>query len=306
MSLRRIWKLFWALPITPRRIWKGILEFARITGIIAIVAGIITLVIFYEAYLFGTTLKTPKDFVKALGESGILGAVESVAIISGVVLFLVSGARDQIKTSRLEAWRVLDLANGKETSYARIQALTDLNENGVSLEGLDAPHADLNYINLEGADLSRATLTKTQFQQAKLRQACFASAIIHECNFSFSDLRRAEFYNSKAKGANFCRARLRKASFQQAPNKNPSAFGTGIEFDVGHTGFEPVTSRSANLEGADFRGATLTRCILESANIAGANFQGASLPRLEEIKKAEHWQTATYDVGIHQQVAQLP
>jgi uncharacterized protein YjbI with pentapeptide repeats len=287
MSLRRIWKLFWALPITPRRIWKGILEFARITGIIAIVAGIITLVIFYEAYLFGTALKTPKDFVKALGESGILGAVESVAIISGVVLFLVSGARDQIKTARLEAWRVLDLANGKETSYARIQALTDLNENSVSLEGLDAPHADLNYINLEGANLSRATLTKTQFQQAKLQQACFASAIIHECNFSFSDLRRAEFYNSKAKGANFCRARLRKASFQQAELD-------GSDF------------RSANLEGADFRGATLTRCILESANIAGANFQGASLPRLEEIKKAEHWQTATYDVGIHQQIAQLP
>ena len=33
-----------------------------------------------------------------------------------------------------------------------------------------------------------------------------------------------------------------KASFQQAQNKNPSACGTGIVFDVGHTGFEPVTS----------------------------------------------------------------
>jgi hypothetical protein len=29
-----------------------------------------------------------------------------------------------------------------------------------------------------------------------------------------------------------------KASFQQAQNKNPSASGTGIVFDVGHTGFE--------------------------------------------------------------------
>ena len=40
----------------------------------------------------------------------------------------------------------------------------------------------------------------------------------------------------------FLPSTLLKVNFQRFENKNPSAYGTGIVFDVGHTGFEPVTS----------------------------------------------------------------
>jgi hypothetical protein len=48
---------------------------------------------------------------------------------------------------------------------------------------------------------------------------------------------------------------LMKASFQRAPNKNPSACGTGIVFDVGHT--ESILMNKNNI----------TNCITEYKNM---------------------------------------
>jgi hypothetical protein len=53
-------------------------------------------------------------------------------------------APDRKKRKHYEAWQVIDNAAAATvpTSYARVNALQDLNNDGVTLQGLDVPGAD--------------------------------------------------------------------------------------------------------------------------------------------------------------------
>lgn len=189
----------------------------------------------------------------------ILRNLEGISIFTAAVLyFLESGDRKQRK--HYEAWQVIDAAKGVETSYARIQALQDLNKDGVSLARVNFSETDLRSITLIFTNLSDANLSRANLRGANLRGA----------NFNSANLSRANFRGANFSRANFSRANLRGAYL-----------------------------RGADLEAADLSDANLRDANLKGANLSSANLRGADLSGVkdltpEQVKQAKNWEKAEY------------
>ena len=91
-------------------------------------------------------------------ESVLLNILEGFSILVAVWLFFLE-TPERDKQAHYEAWKTIDSAHGLRNSYARLQALQDLNSDRIPLRGFNAPEADLRGINLSGADLSNAYLS---------------------------------------------------------------------------------------------------------------------------------------------------
>ena len=72
----------------------------------------------------------------------IIKILDTISLVVALVLF-IKEAPDRRKQFHHQAWSTVDAAHNVKVSYARILALQDLNEDGVSLKGLDAPGAEL-------------------------------------------------------------------------------------------------------------------------------------------------------------------
>ena len=89
-------------------------------------------------------------------EKGLL-----ISLISGVLKYYWEAPQRQ-KQKELQAWTIINNADGKEVSGARISALQDLNENGVELWNLVLDRANLSGITLENGTLANTSLNDTQ------------------------------------------------------------------------------------------------------------------------------------------------
>lgn len=174
---------------------------------------------------------------------------ETIAILSAVILYWKE-APDRKDKKHYEAWQVVEQAEDKETSYSRYKALQDLNKDDVSLEGLDAPQADLCRIILPGAKLKGANLELSDLSLAQLPEANLVGVNLEEANLEAINLQDAQLNRSTLCGAKLQRADLRGANLERA-----------------------------NLEGANLEGSNLTDANLEGANLTGANLSGAQLTR---------------------------
>jgi hypothetical protein len=67
------------------------------------------------------------------------------------VIFYFKEAPDRVKQKHYQAWQVINTAQGKGGSGGRIEALHELNSDGISLVGVDLSHAFLQGVRLEGA-----------------------------------------------------------------------------------------------------------------------------------------------------------
>ncbi|EKU97035.1 putative low-complexity protein [Leptolyngbya sp. PCC 7375] len=178
-----------------------------------------------------------QDDVKIPWYETIFENLESIALGAAGIIFLFE-IRERQKREHYEAWRVINSAQGQPGSGGRIQALEDLNRDGVNLEGVAAPRADLSGINLRGANLKRANFKKTQLDKAHLEGA----------NLEGSNLKGAYL-----QGANLEGAYLRGANLEGA------------------------YLRGANLKGAYLQEANLKGACLYSADLEGANLWHAFL-----------------------------
>ncbi|MDX2213276.1 MAG: pentapeptide repeat-containing protein [Oculatellaceae cyanobacterium bins.114] len=217
-----------------------------------------------------------KTFISWLGIHSFLDIIESVSILVAVFIYFKEGPERQ-KRSRYEAWKVIDAAHGRRNSYARIQALQDLNEEGISLRGLDAPKADLREINLRKAILLNANLQRADLLEANLQKA---------------DLR----------AANLCRANLQRADLQKADLRAANLLEANL---LG------ANLENTNLKAADLTDAKLRATNLKGANLLGANLQGADLRIAEhltpeQIKVARNWTEALYDTELSAQLGLPP
>ncbi|NEO72706.1 pentapeptide repeat-containing protein, partial [Moorena sp. SIO3H5] len=130
--------------------------------------------------------------------------VEGFALLFGASFYILESPERKQKII-YEAWQIVDNAagSGVPTSPARVIALQDLNNYGVSMRGLDAPNADLieidlgnaklheatlNDAELTGANLTGADLTKANLTGANLRVAKLAKALLIRANLSNTDL----------------------------------------------------------------------------------------------------------------------
>ena len=75
------------------------------------------------------------------------------------VLFYFAESGDRLKQKHYQAWQVINTAQGKGGNGGRIDALQELNRDGVPLVGVDLSMAFLQGIQLKGVNLPRANLT---------------------------------------------------------------------------------------------------------------------------------------------------
>lgn len=198
----------------------------------------------------------------------LLAGVEAISIVVAVVLF-VKETPDRKKEFHYQAWSTVDAAHGVKVSYARIMALQDLNEDSISLRGLDAPGAELVEIQLPNANLSHANLTEADLSNA---------------NLSYANLDKANLHQTKLSGANFSEANLSFALLTQANLSSVNLSGANlICADLSQANLSGANLRNVNLSGANLTGAYLTGANLKGANVdtfqlRDAFLQGATMP----------------------------
>ncbi len=163
----------------------------------------------------------------------VLEYLGSFSILIAVV-FYFSESGDRLKQKHYQAWQVINTAQGKGGSGRRVEALQELNADGVPLVGVDVSIAFLQGIHLE-----RARLLRSNFNAADLRDSDFAYADFSDANLSF---------------ANFRQSNLRHTNFQRANLKDADLWG-------------------ADLANADLTGATLTNADLRFANLSNIRWR---------------------------------
>ncbi len=225
---------------------------------------------------------SPPWFFCELNESPLLNSLESFAFIMALCLFLLE-TPDRTKQAQYEAWQVVDAANGLKTSYARIQALQDLNEDQVSMKGLSAIEADLRNIDFQRADLSNADLSGADLRGANLSNANLSNANLANADFSNANLANARLSSSNLADANFVEANLSNVDFVGA-----------IITDANFV--------RANLERAYFGDNSFIKTNLKDAIIRKTKFFGVENLSSAQIQSALYWQEAIYDAALTSQL----
>jgi hypothetical protein len=181
-----------------------------------------------------------------LGNWALLEVVEYLGSFSLIVavVFYFAESGDRTRQRHYAAWAVINSAQGKGGSGGRIEALEELNKDGVPLTGLDASMAFL-----QGVRLSHATLSRCSFQAADLRQS-----VLNAADLSFCNLRSANFRNG-----NLAHGRLADADLTNADL-------TGADLD------------SANLDRTD-----LSNADLRGAELNGVQWKDISSMRLANV-----------------------
>lgn len=218
-------------------------------------------------------------------ESVLLNIVEGFSILVAVWLFFLE-APERDKQAHYEAWKTIDSSHGLRTSYARLQALQDLNSDRIPLRGFNAPEADLRGINLVGADL---------------RSAYLSGADLSNANLSHANLSHANLVETKLTNANLSNCLLTGANI---------SYGDLIEADL-----QEVDFVGANIVGANFVRSNLTQayfgdvnfneCRLNDANLHKTKFFGVENLRVTQIQSAKNWSEGIYDAKIQSKLKQL-
>lgn len=229
-------------------------------------------------WLESDNIHSLRDAVKVLFEHA-----ESIAIVAAVVFFFKE-APSRKAQKHYEAWQVIDHAAAAKvpTSYARIQALQDLNEDGVSLRGLNLPRAHLQEINLQNAMLVNADLHDADLVRANLRAADLSRANLHGALLIDADLRGATLVDADLGSAILGIADLRGADLMDA------------------------NLMEANLIDADLSKANLQGANLSSADLSNTDLRDARHLTPEQVKSARCWEKALYDKAFWRTLILVP
>jgi hemoglobin-like flavoprotein len=192
----------------------------------------------------------------------ILQSVDALSMVVALILF-IKEAPDRRKQFHYQAWSIVDAAHGVKVSYARILALQDLNEDGVSLRGVDAIGAELVAINL-----SRANLSETKLSEADLSNANLSHANLNNANLSQAKLSGANLSDANLSGANLICADLSNANMSGVNLTNASLSGANL--------------KSTYLIGANLKGAKVS-----ISDLSGALLTGAVMPDGSKYKSLE-------------------
>jgi hypothetical protein len=184
----------------------------------------------------------------ALGNWAFLDVLQHLGTFSILVavIFYFADRGNRLKQKHYQAWQVINTAQGKGGSGGRIEALQELNTDGVSLVGIEASGAFLQGISLRKANLSR-------------------------CDFHASDLRKSDFANSTL---NFCI--LKDANFRDANLTGVAMESVDLEgADLSGANMEGAVLSKADLSRVDFRNADVRDIVwkeigsMRLANLAG-------------------------------------
>ena len=119
------------------------------------------------------------------------------------VIFYFSESGDRLKQKHYQAWQVINTAQGKGGSGGRIEALQELDQDGVPLAGVDVSGAFLQGIRLPRAHLLRADLNAVDARNGDFQAADFTSANLHSGNFRESNLSGSNLRDADLGDADF-------------------------------------------------------------------------------------------------------
>jgi len=162
------------------------------------------------------------------------------------VIFYFSEAGDRLKQKHYQAWQVINSAEGKGGNGGRIEAVEELNADGVSLVGVN-----LSSAFLMGVQLPKAKLARANFDGADARHADLAGATITDAS-----LRSANLRGAKLQGASFAGSVLSDVDLNGADLKNADLSGTTLEnADLQNSDWEGVRWHSIQaVNGANIFG----------------------------------------------------
>ena len=228
-------------------------------------------------------------FLDILGHIGRFSVITSVVI--GISVYWWEAperekqAENQRKAKHYQAWQVINAAYGKRSNSGRIDALKDLNEDGVSLMGTNLSNAYLPNIELIKSDLRDANLSG-----ANLDNAEFSGADLRLANFSGARLRRANLSAARLSIANFSESILLMADLSEAILIETNLSGANL----GAADLSGAELNDANLSGAALGNANFSRATLLRANLSGADLLGANLSRANlkqaNLKNIRKWE----------------
>jgi Pentapeptide repeats (8 copies) len=109
------------------------------------------------------------------------------------VIFYFGESGDRLKQKHYQAWQVINTAQGKGGNGGRIEALQELNADGIPLVGVDVSGAFLQGIHLQSARLSRSNFSAADLRNSNLNSADMSDADLRSANFRESTLRNAHF-----------------------------------------------------------------------------------------------------------------
>ena len=162
------------------------------------------------------------------------------------VIFYFSESGDRLKQKHYQAWQVINTAQGKGGSGGRIEALQELDEDGVPLVGVDVSGAFLQGLHLPKARLVRANLNAVDARNGDFRDSDLMGANLHSGNFRNSDFQRANFLDADLGEADFCSANLSNANLAGAV-LDGAELGNA---DVGGVNWQKIKS----IQGATLKG----------------------------------------------------
>jgi hemoglobin-like flavoprotein len=198
----------------------------------------------------------------------VLGGADAIILIVALVFF-IKEAPARRKQFHYLAWGSIDAAQGVKVSSSRFLALQDLNEDGVSLRGLDAAGAVLAEINLQGANLSAANLSYADLSYANLSSANLDNANLSQAQLSGANLSHANLSFAGLSQVNLSSANLRSAKLVCADLSQANLSGANLSY---------ASLSGANLEATYLNGANLKDAKVSVDELSGAFIEGAIMP----------------------------
>ena len=147
----------------------------------------------------------------------VLEYVGTLSVFFAVISYFAESG-DRTKQKHYQAWQVINTAQGKGGSGGRIDALEELNRDGVALVGVDVSDAFLQGLDLNGANLGRSNFGSADvrggsFVAAQMEFASLVSGNFRNGNFQNANLRNATLEDADLQGANLSDADLKGANF---------------------------------------------------------------------------------------------
>src|SRR5271155_2709241 len=167
-----------------------------------------------------------------LSRWAFLEVLEYLGILSVLiaVIFYFSESGDRQKQKHYQAWQVINTAQGKGGSGGRIEALHELNADGVALVGVDLknaflqgvklPKADLHRSNFEEADLRDSELAESNLEFTDLMSANLRKSDLHGADLTWAVLQNSDLVEVNLSGADLSFAILTNADLHNADLKN--------------------------------------------------------------------------------------
>src|SRR5271165_2914145 len=132
------------------------------------------------------------------------------------VIFYFSESGDRLKQKHYQAWQVINTAQHMSGSGGRIEALAELNADGVPLVGVDVSTAFLQGVQLRGARLLRANFSDADVRNSNLESADLSYAALNGANFRQSNLQNTSLVSANLTDGDFCGARLGASDLSDA------------------------------------------------------------------------------------------